>query len=166
MTAKPLLKNWIPSFVPAKYLVELLTWSKTNWLELLATLKQPSWDISDLKTSYLRIFSLPRCQPLLLLVSISWVSAPVVRVWGPSAFAGLAHHPGTSFCFPNPCRDLQSCFSAGEGDLANQRQPTGLRLAVREGVKSDTSPSLQEFRCPPRSPKSGVLKPSLRLGNY
>lgn len=134
MIAKP-LKNWIPSFVPAKCLAELLTRSRTNWLELLATLKPPSWDSSDLKTSsYLRIFSTPRCQPSysgslspgcqslcsgpgLLPALLVWLT-----IWVPPSFS--LTHLGT----------FQSRFSAGEGDLANQRRYTGLRPAATGGV--------------------------------
>lgn len=90
-------------------LMELLTWRETNWLELLATLKQPSRDISDLKASfYLTIFSTPRCQPLLLLVSISRVPAPLL-VW-------LTIQVSPSFSLTHVVT-YPSRFSAGEGDF-------------------------------------------------
>lgn len=66
------------------------------------------------------------------------VPAPVVRARVLPAFAGLVNCPGTSSFFLSHLGTSQSCFSAGEGGLANRRQPTCLRSAVSDGVKSDT----------------------------
>lgn len=116
-----LLKKLDSIFSPRKHLGELLIWSKTNWLELLIPLKQPSWDNYVLKTSYLRIFSSLRCQPFLPwspslgcqpLESEPGLLQPL-RVW-----LIVQITPSFSLTYLDT---FQSPFSTGEGDIANRR---------------------------------------------
>lgn len=76
--------------------------------------------------SYLRIFSPPDAKPF-----HSWSLSPGS---GPGLLQPLL---AWLIVQVSPVGIFQICFLAGEGDLANRNQPTDLRPAVSEEVKSD-----------------------------